>query len=92
MEHRDRMCLTCVSQRQQHPGELRSEGKLQTDGGKIDKIVLQISHYQHVSNVCGDVRFHTQRAAEAETQARAPHFYSSITVTKEERERERERK
>lgn len=56
------------------------------EAGKIDKIVLQISHNQRVSNVCvGCVRsvwFHTQQA-EAVTRATAAHFYSSITVTKE---------
>lgn len=55
-ERRDRMCLTCVLQRQQHPRGSSSRGRLLTDKGKIDKIVLQIPRYQHVCNVvvmCG---------------------------------------
>lgn len=83
VERRDRMCLTCVSQRQQHPRESPSRERLQTDKGKIEKIVLQISRHQHVCNVCGDVWFHIRKAEEGGTKARAPHVYPSVAVTKE---------
>lgn len=74
-------CVSHVSHRAPRGTPFR--GRLQTDTGKIDKIVLQISRYQHVSNVCGGAWFHTWQPGEAVIQARAAHFYSSIPVTKE---------